>query len=102
MVFLAGPAAEAFAFGEIYGGEGDRHMFAEQYATLTRDRPAESVVQLVHDTVILVEERWSDIERVADALIEHKTLDASQIRDLLATPVPRGWAKGRDIMSVVP
>jgi hypothetical protein len=88
MAFLAGPAAEAFAFGEIYGGEGDRHMFAEQYATLTR-----AVVQLVHDPVILVEERWSDIERVADALIEHKTLDASPIRDLLATPVLQGWAK---------
>jgi hypothetical protein len=61
------------------------------------------VQTLARDTMAIIENRWGDIERVAAALLEHVTLDASQIYALLdATPIPQGWNPGKDIVSVAP
>ena len=84
LVLLAGPCAEAklrrLRVDRIFMGEAatdDREAMAE----LGLD--AEQFIAASRDAVAFVEERWEDIGRIADALLDRGRLEYSQVVALI-------------------
>ena len=97
MVGLWGMSDE---IGPIYLGTGEQHVFLGRELTQERDMSASTldradaavrnfVTTGLESALALLQERRSDLDALAQRLMEDETLDEDQITDLLgAPPVP--------------
>jgi hypothetical protein len=85
-VCLAGPVAQRHfdhaTFHRLHGRVDYRSALGLCYY-IVPERPREPLAKQEQETVRLVRRYWSDIERVAQALLEHDVLDFWAVRRLL-------------------
>jgi len=74
---MAGPVAEAMITGEKNGGQD------YGIAVACCDEWGLNIDDMVMDTAWLVDERWEQITRMAELLVEEKTLDENQIQQCI-------------------